>query len=69
MWWMWHGPEGHWVVNDSPGAHGADRIKSTFGDFACPQDIESWEGPAVQAFVRNINFKFSILLIRYDLKQ
>ena len=19
MWWMWHGPVGHWVVNQSPG--------------------------------------------------
>ena len=43
MWWMWHGVVGHWVVNDSPGLHGDDRVKSAFGDFECPQDVTEWE--------------------------
>jgi len=42
MWWMWHGDVGHWVVNKTPGTHGGDIIKSTFADFACPQDIAQW---------------------------
>lgn len=37
MWWMWHGAVGHWVVNDSPGMHGDDRLTSAFGGFGCPQ--------------------------------
>ena len=43
MWWMWHGPTGHWVVNETPGQHGGDLVKSTFADFACPQDLVDWE--------------------------
>ena len=19
LWWMWHGPDGHWVLNETPG--------------------------------------------------
>ena len=37
LWWMWHGNFGHWVLNQSPGEHGGDRMKSEFGDFGCPQ--------------------------------
>ena len=43
MWWMWHGTVGHWVVNDSPGIHGADLVKSVFGPFECPQIKTQWE--------------------------
>ena len=46
MWWMWHGAVGHWVINESPGSHGGDRMKSSFGDFGCPQDKTEWEGDA-----------------------
>ena len=27
LWWMWHGPVGHWVINKTPGHHGGDIIK------------------------------------------
>ena len=32
MWWMWHGPVGHWVINQTPGAHGNDIIKARLED-------------------------------------
>lgn len=44
MWWMWHGNVGHWVVNDTPGAHGDDQIKSVMGDFKCPSQ-QNWIDP------------------------
>ena len=43
MWWMWHGPVGHWVTNDTPGAHGNDRLTSSMGDFECPQEAFKFE--------------------------
>ena len=43
MWWMWHGPEGHWVINETPGFHGNDIIKSTFEDVLCPNEVFNWE--------------------------
>ena len=46
MWWMWHGDNGHWVINKTPGSHGGDRMKSVMGDFDCPQDKTEWEGEA-----------------------
>ena len=46
MWWMWHGDVGHWVINQTPGIHGGDRMKSIHGDFSCPQNKPEWEGPA-----------------------
>jgi len=55
MWWMWH-PEqgesfGHWVVNDTPGSHGSDVIKSKYQTFACPQDNPTWFLPDGQTEV------------------
>ncbi|CBY19984.1 unnamed protein product [Oikopleura dioica] len=46
VWWMWHGPTGHWVINDTPGQHGDDRMMSVLADFQCPFDIDEWEGAA-----------------------
>ena len=43
MWWMWHGAVGHWVVNQTPGMHGNDVIKSTFDDVVCPDQVANWE--------------------------
>ena len=36
MWWMWHGNQGHWVANKTPGAHGGDIFKSEFDVDMCP---------------------------------
>ena len=47
MWWMWHGPEGHWVINETPGSHGNDIVKSTFDNVQCPNDVISWEDQAL----------------------
>ena len=44
LWWMWHGDVGHWVLNQTPGSHGGDRLKSAFGGFDCPQAKTEWEG-------------------------
>ena len=49
MWWMFHGENGHWVVNDTPGSHGTDRMSSAMGGFACPQNKPNWEGDAARA--------------------
>ena len=43
MWWMWHGPEGHWVVNKTPGAHGGDVVKSEFDLDMCPDKVANWQ--------------------------
>ena len=43
IWWMWHGNTGHWVVNETPGTHGDDRLTSVLGAFGCPQDIFEWQ--------------------------
>ena len=52
---MWHGDVGHWVLNETPGKHGNDRLKSKMGDFECPNNQTgkregaangNWEGPA-----------------------
>ena len=42
MWWMWHGDEGHWVVNKTPGAHGGDLYKSKFALDMCPDKVAEW---------------------------
>ena len=39
MWWMWHGEVGHWVVNDTPGSHGADRLKEPGANSPSPVKI------------------------------
>ncbi|CBY19983.1 unnamed protein product [Oikopleura dioica] len=45
MWWMWHDTVGHWVVNKTPGVHGHDLLKSTFGAARCPNEPQKgWEG-------------------------
>ena len=46
MWWMWHGSVGHWVVNQTPGMHGGDIIKSSFADVVCPDEVANWEDPS-----------------------
>merc|ERR1712176_687437 len=43
MWWMWHDAVGHWVINGTPGAHGADVLKSTFALDTCPDAAAAWE--------------------------
>ena len=65
MWWMWHGKVGHWVINKTPGKHLNDRVKSVFGDFACPYEQKTWEGLAsIHDFeVMAAPRKFTIFLI------
>jgi hypothetical protein len=59
---MWHGPTGHWVINDTPGQHGDDRMMSVLGDFQCPFDIDEWEGTANWT-KRRITNSFKVLLL------
>merc|ERR1712106_29344 len=55
MWWMWHPNQGenfgHWVVNDTPGSHGSDVIKSKYQTFDCPRDNPTWFLPDGQTEV------------------
>ena len=38
MWWMYHGDKtGHWVINETPGNHGNDRMMGNVEEFYCPQ--------------------------------
>ena len=59
---MWHGPTGHWVINDTPGQHGDDRMMSVLGDFKCPFDIDEWEGTTNWTEGRITN-SFKVLLL------
>ena len=39
LWWMYHGePNGHWVINETPGSHGNDIAASSIHSFVCPNN-------------------------------